>query len=225
MNNYAWIMKNYSGRLYVGTFNYRGANNPELSGAGCQLWSSSDGVTWIKEPLPNGDGFGDGANWGIRRMEIYDGALYLGTATNFKCRNEGCEIWRYNVSREQANWTCIVGDKASPGRYTRDGFNDTENRYVWSMIATADGLYVGTSNKNGCRVYLYNITSGWTALVKTRTYEELSTEQPDGFGDRLNYGVRSMIEYPLNSKNVFLGTFTSYWKHKWAGCEIWVRYS
>jgi len=224
MNNYAWIMKNYSCKLYVGTFNSRGYIGQNLQGAGCQLWSSANGVTWIKEPLPNGDGFGEGANWGIRSMDIYNGDLYIGTATNFKSENEGCEIWRYNVSGEQKVWTCIVGDQASTGKYTRDGFNDTANKYVWSMIVTADGLYAGTSNRNGCQVYRYNITSGWTALVKTRTSEEFTTEKPDGFGDCLNYGVRSMIEYPLNSKNVFLGTFTSYW-HKLVGCEIWVRYA
>jgi len=53
----------------------------------------------------------------------------------------------------------------------------------------------------------------------------LTTEKPNGFGDHLNFGARSMIEYPLNSKNVFLGTFTSYWMLKEAGCAIWVRYT
>jgi hypothetical protein len=72
---------------------------------------------------------------------------------------------------------------------------------------------------------LYNNTIGWTALVKTPTSEEPTTEEPNGFGERLNFGARSMIEYPINSKNIFLGTFTSYWMRKEVGCEVWARYA
>jgi hypothetical protein len=86
------------------------------------------------------------------------------------------------------------------------------------MTVTADGLYAGTAKTDGCQVYRYNVSGGWRALVKN-TFEE-----PDGFGDPLNFGARSMIEYPPNTKIVFLGTFTPYEHKPDIGCEVWMRY-
>jgi len=226
VNTYAWIMKNFSGKLYVGTFNSRGSLGSNLQGAGAQLWKSSNGVSWIKEPLPNGtqndfkNGFGEWQNYGIRRMEIYDNALYLGIATHLASSTEGCEIWRYNGSGGRRGWTCIVGEAAPVGEYCMDGFNNTANKYVWSMAVTADGLYAGTAKNGGCQVYKYKVTSGWHQLVGNSTH----AQEPDGFGDPLNFGARSMIKYPSNTEIVFLGTFTHYVHVPDVGCEVWMRY-
>jgi hypothetical protein len=111
-----------------------------------------------------------------------------------------------------------------------DGFSDDWNKYAWSMAVCENKLFVGTANgrhknsltslSHGCEVWQYNGTT-WKAIVKD------GAEQPNGFGQWFNGGVRSMIEYPTGSGNLVVGTYSlqaAYlpWVHE-DGCEIWVR--
>ena len=93
-------------------------------------------------------------------------------------------------------------------------------------VSSDDKLWVGTFNgpwTNGCEVWCYNGTN-WTAKVK----DDIG-EKPNGFGDKMDSGARSMIEYPKSSKNIVVGTFrgsaqalilAAIGKLKdWLGCE------
>ena len=117
-----------------------------------------------------------------------------------------------------------------------DGFGDYYNKYCWSMAVCGDELWMGTSNnqliKNsssilpdydskGCEVWHYD-GENLTASVKDDT-----GEISNGFGNMSIIGARSMIEYPVGSGNVIVGTYSikSFIPEvKEIGCEVWIRY-
>ena len=226
-NPYVWEMDVYKEKLYVGTFNCNSLFN--LPEGGCQLWCTEDGENWEKVDIPNGNGFGNEENYGIRRMEVYKDELYLAVAANayqFDGPNvQACELWKYDGT----NWTQIIGDlQTNP--YEKDGFGSKYNKYIWSMTVTSDDyLWVGTLNTQhvrimnedtkGCEVWRYN-GSEWEPIVKTGEGEINS-----GFDYWLTQGARAMIEYPAGSNNIVIGTFTMVkpWMQK-RSCDIWMRY-
>lgn len=246
VNTYAWEMQEYKGYLYLGTFNARLWLWDE-EGTGGQLWRSPDGTNWEKVALPPGtstggpDGFGEGENYGIRRMIIYNDELYVGIASSF-FHNHGCEIWKYDGK----TWTAVIGDDASSDLSTphlSDGFGDTMNKYIWSMVVTRDNtLWVGTANcqvytplllkgseshalfdseTRGCEIWCYNGTT-WIPVITN-----MGGNKPNGLGDSANLGARSMIEYPKNSGNIVVGTFKLINpdpSKPREGCELWIRH-
>ena len=247
INTYAWSMEVYQDQLYMGTFNSRVWLRDE-SGTGCQLWRTSDGKNWEKVLLPDGvtgeyqDGFGEGENYGIRRMVVYNDELYCGIASSF-FHNHGCEIWKYDGSE----WMPIISDEiigASQNDARYDGFGNTMNKYVWSMVVTNDNkLWIGTGNgqvylpflfkgeKNheyftthteGCEIWCYDGNT-WMPVIKN----EIGLK-PNGLGDSANLGARSMIEYPKDSGNLVVGTFKLFNPIPSTGregCELWMRHS
>lgn len=246
INTYAWNMEEYQGQLYMGTFNSRVWLRDE-EGTGCQLWRTNDGKNWEKVLLPKGldgeyqDGFGEGENYGIRRMVVYNDELYCGIASSF-FHDHGCEIWKYNGSE----WMPIISDEI-PGiskndvRY--DGFGSTMNKYVWSMVVTNDNkLWIGTGNgqvylpfvfkgahrkyftthTEGCEIWCYDGDT-WDPVIKNEV-----GLKPNGLGDSANLGARSMIEYPKDSGNLVVGTFKLFNPlpdQDREGCELWMRYA
>jgi hypothetical protein len=240
-NTYAWEMKTYSGNLYIGTFNSHRVlgNGP---GAGCQLWKTNNGVTFTKVPLPNDnyamgyDGFGEWENYGIRRMGVSNGMLYIGTAANAVGSinlEEACEVWRYNAAGN--TWNNIVGERAyiehpndppAVRNLYKDGFGNELNKYAWSLTIASNNVWVGTAKEGGCQIFRYDGTS-WSVSVRSG-----DGEKPDGFGDLRNSGARSMAGYPTNSGIVMAGTFTAFCyynqeTHQFdpeVGCEVWKHY-
>jgi hypothetical protein len=132
---------------------------------GCQLWRTYDGREWDKVILPNGDGFGNSKNYGIRTMAVYNDELYIGTASNL-LHNSGLEIWKYDGD----NWTPVISDKVpgvEPGDIEYNGFGNPLNKYAWSMTVTSDEkLWVGTANgklvnlmepkTSGCEIWCFD---------------------------------------------------------------------
>lgn len=246
INTYAWDMQEYHGKLYLGTFNSRIWFHDE-EGTGCQLWRTHDGEQWEKVHLPNGlkpgfqDGFGEGENYGIRRMVVYNDELYCGIASSF-FHDHGAEIWKY----DEENWSPVISDEMPNIAQTDsiyDGFGNTMNKYVWSMVVTNDNkLWVGTGNgqvylpffykaekdidyfttrTEGCEIWCYD-GEIWEPVIKN----DIGLK-PNGIGDSTNLGARSMIEYPENSGNLVVGTFKLFNSHtadRSDGCEIWMRY-
>jgi len=245
INTYAWVMQEYQGELYMGTFNARLWLWNER-GTGCQLWKTQDGSNWEKVDLPNGlngdfhDGFGEGENYGIRRMVVFQEELYLGIASSF-FHDHGCEIWKYNG----LNWTPVISDDvpgAEPTDHIYDGFGSTMNKYIWSMSVTDDMLWVGTANgqvylpliykgdreekgirteTKGCEIWCFDGVE-WNPVLK----DEVGL-QPNGLGDSSNLGARGMIEYPKDSGNLIVGTFKLFNAiddEPRQGCELWQRY-
>jgi len=159
MNIYAWSMKEFDGKLYVGTQNTFGG----------QIWRSTDGTAWRcivgpKGYFPGGFQLVD-LNYGIRTLNVFNGGLYAGTAALpsmtvalkirgiygrphevifFKSPEVGFQIWRLNAS-EGWKWQCIVGgQKTSNG--SGKGFGYSRNIYAWAMKVFNNSLYVGTFN-------------------------------------------------------------------------------
>lgn len=213
-NVYAWNIKVYNNSLYVGTCNL----NPE---EGCQLWEYN-GLQWKKVDLPGGDGFGQAGNYGVRNLIVYNNELYVATAQNFLYQEEAFEIWKYDGEK----WTCIVGDNG----IIDEGFSNSYNKYAWSMTIGSDNkLWVGTLNIKslkdnipfytyGCEIWNYNGLN-WQIIAG----ENPSAVIPGGFGNINNFGARSIIEYPTNSGNLYIGTWTSDVKmlENFEGCEVW----
>lgn len=207
-NTYLWKMEVFEDQLYAGTFNseYKFLNN---EGMGCQLWRTSDGKIWKKVQLPNGDGYGDKENYGIRTMVVYNDELYVGTASNI-VHDKGFEIWKY----DGLNWTPVISndiEELRPNDIEYNGFGNPLNKYAWSMVVTSDNiLWVGTANgklvnlfepkTEGCEIWCYNGIR-WIPVVK-----DGNNEMQSGFGNIKNEGVRSMIEYPKGSGNIVVGT-------------------
>jgi len=227
-NTYLWRIQVFNNQLYAGTFNsyYRFVGR---EGMGCQLWSTSDGTSWKKMSLPNGDGYGDKENYGIRTMVVYNDELYVGTASNI-IHDKGFEIWKYDGFK----WTPMISDNidgSKPYDIEYSGFGNPLNKYAWSMTVTSDNkLWVGTANgklvnifepkTEGCEIWCYNGTK-WAPIVKNGNYE-----MPSGFGNNKNEGVRSMIEYPQGSGNIVCGTFKLTSTRpliQQEGFEMWMR--
>jgi hypothetical protein len=209
-NVYAWSMGVYNNSLYIGTCNL----NPK---SGCQLWKLK-GENWSRVQLPGGDGFGDKNNYGIRNIVEYNSELYVSTASNFLYPEASCDIWKYDGE----TWENLI----------KNELGDPYNKYIWTMIVTSDNkLWVGTLNlqtfidgvpfnSHGCEIWTYD-----GELWKNIVGDNGNTEISGGFGNKNNIGARSMIEYPKNSKIIWVGTWnTDILNFKdFRGCEIWKR--
>jgi dienelactone hydrolase len=168
---YAWEMEVYNNQLYVGTFNI----------AGCELWRTEDAINWeclVGEKGILKRGFNtenipiNSHNYGIRRMEVYNNSLYIGTAStppfmiNISQKNipdpskswsktfsfylsKGCEIWKYNGSNFK------VENQGIYKKQKISGFGDPTNAYIWSLTKFDNRLFAGTMNPG---TYVFNIT-------------------------------------------------------------------
>jgi hypothetical protein len=211
-NRYAWSMVVYNDELYIGTYNH-----PAFFGhQGGQLWKTNDGVNWVKVSLPNGDGFGEARNHGVRTLDILNEKLYVGVAS---MGFNALEIWMYDGD----TWTPIIGDEVpgvrfKPWHKLNDGFGDRKNDYPYSMIVTSDdNLWVGTVNSGrGCEIHRYDGDT-WEELVGN----DDQSEAPNGFGASENVGVRSLMEFPPGSGTIFAVTATSFANP--TSCQVWVR--
>jgi hypothetical protein len=210
-NERVWSMKVYKDHLYVGTLNLPRV----LKHKGCQLWKTSNGTTWERVKLPYGDGFGEIRNIGISSMEIYDDWLYIGTANTF--HHHGFEIWKFNGN----DWIPVIGDevpgvKWNPRHKRNDGFGDKYNFYAYTMINVSNKLWVGTVNTRGCEIFSFD-GNDWSQIVG----EDENCEIGNGFGNKSTSGIRSMIEYPIGSGKIFVGTSKSQGSN--IACQLWMR--
>ena len=201
MNMYAWYMKEYNGKLLVGTQNIFGG----------EIWRSPDGTSWeclvgLKGDYPRSFQIDD-LNWGIRTLTIFKGDLYAGTAAIppitvtlkirgiddkfhevkiFNSSAIGLQIWRSNPY-EDYKWQCIVGGfkaKNSSG----NGFGDNHNIYAWAMKVFNDSLYVGTFN------------------VKR---------------ENISLSLKDMIKYIMTKGNLVYQLGADLVTKKGEGCQVW----
>ena len=122
-SRYAWIAKEFEGRLYVGVF------NPDTLG---KLYIIDEYDNW---ELCVDDGFDGVYNWGLRSMAVYDGRLYIGTAaelTNYF--GGGCQVWA-----TLPNSACTDND--GDGVTNCDGDCDDSNDTIYpGAVELCDGL-------------------------------------------------------------------------------------
>jgi hypothetical protein len=240
-NAYAWRMVNFSGMLYVGTFNIP---IPWWGERGCELFRSGTGNSgdWHIMNLSGGQGFGEKENYGIRGLVNWNNQyLYVGVAANFfqlylpNYWPQALEIWRYDNSSPTTPWVNVIGDKTAdyPSPYS-DGFGSYYNKYPWSMALCGNKLWIGTLNEQlfgnphsyGCEVWYYD-GSTVTASVKNPEGSE-HFQELNGFGHNYTIASRSMIEFPKDSGQLIVGTVTLRYQFRpleWEpGCEVWIHY-
>ncbi len=94
LNGHIWWMREYEGRLYLGTMNMGmvlrtlpDAEELLMPAAGVSVYETDDGAHFYPVTL---DGFGKPTNFGLRTMVGTEHGLFLGTANNWT----GLEIWR-----------------------------------------------------------------------------------------------------------------------------------
>lgn len=122
-------MVSFNGKLYISTL------EEGLGGTSPHLYSSVDPEyepfkevinTNMHSFIPNKNPSG-----AIDDMQVFNGKLYLGTATK-----NGCEIWRSdNISPETNDWT-LVADK---------GFGDYANKNIMSSGVFKNHLYLAVT--------------------------------------------------------------------------------
>jgi len=124
----AFSMVVFDGSPYVGTLN---------QGGGGHVLRYDGGTSWTQVNL---DGFGvtpSVNNKSVECLEVSDGKLYAGTWNEAN----GCQVWRYNCGTD---WSQV----------NVDGFGNTSNRMVTSMVDLNGRLCAGTDNKTeGCQVW------------------------------------------------------------------------
>jgi hypothetical protein len=96
---YVWMMKEYRGDLYLGTWTE--GELPLLFREGGRLYRMDPEENFEQLVGPEGllmdEGFGNWQNYGIRTMAVYDEKLYFGTAQCFFCPDRnGTEIWEFD---------------------------------------------------------------------------------------------------------------------------------
>ena len=139
-----------------------------------------------------------GSDWGYNsaqnysRMVEFNSCLYVGTGNAwYESSGPKCEVWRYDGS----TWDLV----------NQNGFGDSDNQYIGSMVVFGSHLYVGTINNDGCEIWRTAGTGG----PPFTDWEQVNT---DDFGDADNGGVYSMA---VLGSNLYAGTYNS------SGCEIW----
>ena len=110
----------------------------------------------VKRPLSGiGDGFDNGLNRTIQRMEEHNGWLYVSTVKYFATKlrkfpivgpwfkeHAGFDLY---ATRDGENFVCV----------TDNGFRDACNTFGRTLVSTPVGLFVGVANEHkGAKVYL-----------------------------------------------------------------------
>ena len=125
-NTVIFQMIEFGGALYATTA------NPE---DGFGMFRSLDGLNWEQV---GAYGFGDPDQHFGWRMQVFEGALWLGTANDDP--EKGAALWR---SEDGVTWGQLVG---GDGTYDDWGFGTDANWGVRSFAIHEDELYIGTAN-------------------------------------------------------------------------------
>jgi len=221
-NCIASVIKEFKGKLYVGTWSTPIGSLKEPRRKGGEIWRY-DGSTWEQvvghnAPLIKG-GFGNFNNVAIWTMEEFNGQLYAGTMNWDFSQNGGCEIWR---TEDGIHWENVVLKGFKPNMTALDRFIGVTNTYAWSMEVFQNQLYVGTFNGMyrlftdvgmGCQLWRTSDGKNWS---KVSLANDLTGGSKDGFGEPENYGIRKMVVY---NNELYVGTAANIVLNK--GCEIW----
>ncbi len=114
----------FEGRLYAGIY------DPT---AGCGLWRSADGATWVKI---NRNGFGTSHNTDATSLEVFGGYLYAATENGHgSLPGTGTQVWRTDGD---------APDPVYPGLL------------LWEKVSPADGFGTGRAQENTPDLKLYD---------------------------------------------------------------------
>ena len=218
----AAVMKEFKGKLYVGTWSTPLGSIKDPHRKGCEVWRYN-GTTWDQvvghyAPIMKG-GFNNPDNVGAWSIEEFEDQLYIGTMNWDFAEQGGCEIWR---TADGTHWEQVVDSGFQPNMTIFDIESGVMNTYAWSMEVFKEQLYVGTLNSRfrirsdigmGCQLWRTNDGKTWS---KVPLPDGTTGGFKDGFGELENYGIRRMVVY---NDELFVGTAASVLHDK--GCEIW----
>lgn len=225
-----FTIESFNGWLYAGT------QNPAQ---GCEVWKleGPDGGGPVRVVERGGP---QALNEAAMTMGVFGGHLYVGTQASFLMRMIGglkpADLFRIDAND---NWETVAGPNSIGGE--ESGFGEPGNAYVWSMCEHDGWFYVGTydivtgltymlehpaylmsmmgiGSKSGtkCRTLIdlmvYQRQAGGD-LYKTQDGETWYCITTDGFGNRNNYGFRTLAS---GGGKLFAGTANPY-----NGLEVW----
>jgi hypothetical protein len=159
-NVYVWSMSELNGQIYLGTFNTDMLNSDVLPRGSAEIWTSADnGINWQQQATPLG--FAP-LNYGIRTMEVGDGHLYMGSASNMLAPDvlsnlpnlpnlfnigAGAEVWRLGDPVVRPIFVGTITPQKPEMAVTEVGL--TSARVSWPIVGYADGYELSL---NGVKV-------------------------------------------------------------------------
>jgi hypothetical protein len=187
------VMKNFKGKLYVGTW-----TSPFR---GCEIWRY-DGIAWEqvvgKNALIKG-GFNDSKNIAAWCIEEFNDHLYVGTMNWGYVQDGGCQIWR---TQDGIHWSKML-DRGFRD-FLPESKQNVHNTYAWSAEVYQDCLYIGTFNTNSVFGFEHNGCQLWRT-PNGEIWEKVECPGGDGFGEKENYGIRCMVVY---NNELYIATAT-----------------
>lgn len=193
-NVYVWSMAELNGIIYLGTFSTDMLNPDTLPRGSAELWSSdSQGITWNQQPTPLGF---SPLNYGIRTMEVGDGHLYMGTASNMLAPDiienfpnwpnifgvgAGAQVWRLGDKETSSNNLGTItpaSPTASLGLVTA-----TSAEVNWATVPYADEYEVSLNGQKVSTENASQVTFTFRNLTSDTSYATQITA--------INQGVRS----------------------------------
>jgi len=170
----------YGKALYAGTFNLR---------LGAQIWRSYDGMKWEQINLSKFGQFTFQGSCGTRGMAVINGDLYVGTANDFFALPEAPALYRFREKRDfsgrmrkAASWKPVIS---------------AWDPIAWSQKAFAD-IVQFTDVHGETRIYV----TTWSFLKGAQIFASKTGDRftwscvmENGFGNKENIGILSVIEY------------------------------
>jgi tripartite motif-containing protein 71 len=182
----------FDGKLYAGIGNQNWDTSAYEGGS---IWRSANGTDW--DQVVSG-GFTDPYNGEIANFAVFSDTLYA-TTTSYTSTH-GAEIW-----------TSTTGDSGDWNLNTANGFGNSYNTGIFSMITYKGCLYAGTSNSNlgieGAEIWVTCDGIDWNQVID------------NGFGDVYNQYIGDMGIY---NGRLYAGTSNSVNQESPdPGAEVW----
>lgn len=171
----------FNGFLYAGVSNVNSTVTPNTS-VGGKVWRSSNGTTWSQV---NTNGFGNPDNYAVRSFAVLNGSLYAGvTNRNFAAgTSTGGKIYRCTAC-DGSDWSTVISD----------GFGDTNNTNINSLITYNNTLYAAAGTSIGLGIWQ---TTNGTTWIQANL---------NGFGTSNNSGTCYNNSLTIFNNNLFIGT-------------------
>ncbi|MBU4403374.1 MAG: hypothetical protein KJ907_11660, partial [Actinobacteria bacterium] len=204
----------YSGRLYLGTSKDDRATIEDppyetftMTSAGCEL-HVYDGSSW---GMVAGNGFGNIKNGAAYAMEVYDGALYIGTFNGNVTIVSNWDTYDITTTVDSDGFELYRLDPSGIHTVLTRGLGDTRYNYVSSLevydadgadvlVLGAEALFLGLSEyRPGCRLWAFD---------GQRWYKGAD----DGWGNPGNYGANALLQF---KEKIYGGTYNV------DGAEVW----
>lgn len=180
-NVYVWSMAELNGKIILGTFNTDMLSSNTLPRGSAELWSSADdGHSWQQQATPLGF---SALNYGIRTMEVGDGHLYLGTASNMLAPDviselpnlpnvfnigAGAQIWRLGDPSPTQNLVGTITPEKPSLALGQVSENTAEIH--WPLVVHADSYEVSLNGQKVATTSVSEFSHIFQGLKSNTTY-------------------------------------------------------